>query len=212
MRTQLALALVVIAGGCKKADDTGRRIDTSVVAPPVAASAPLDTASAGSGQDSSATCGVASLTELRDDGIGDLVVGRSADEIKRLCDVTSDSPQRGPEGQMERTLVVQLAGETVPAEIIDNRVWRLDVRTPRFVTKDSLGVDTPLRRIARMRGAQFAPGEDGVYGFVADHCGLSFRFSLPVRPPAGGQWTVATIDKDHGDAAVDRVLVRKCGR
>ena len=61
-----------------------------------------------------------------------------------------------------------------------------------------------------MRGAQFAPGEDGVYGFAADHCGLSFRFSLPLRPPAGGQWTAAAIDKDHGDAVVDRVLVVRC--
>ncbi len=213
MRIEITLAFLVIAGGCKKADDADRRIDTSVVAPPVAVSVPRDaTSPADSGQDSLATCGVLSSTGLSNDGIGDLLVGKSVDETKRLCDVASDSPQRDAEGQMQRTLVVQLGGETILAAIVDNKVWRLDVRTPRFVTKDSLGVDTPLRRIAHMRGAQFAPGEDGVYGFVADHCGLSFRFSLPVRPPAGGQWTVAAIDKDHGDAAVDRVLVRKCGR
>jgi hypothetical protein len=213
VRKEISLALLVIAGGCKKADDSGRRNDTLVVTPPVAVSVPHDTtAITDSGPVTSLTCGVSKTTRLTDEGLGELKTGRPVAEVKRLCNVTSDSRQRGTEGQMERILVVDLGGETVAATVVDDRVWRLDIRTPRFTTADSLGVDTSLRRIAHLRGAQFAPGEDGVYGFAAAHCGMSFRFSLPLRPPAGGQWTVAAIERDHGDAVVDRVLVRKCER
>lgn len=159
-----------------------------------------------------ATCGVTDDTRLSDDGIGDLKTRRRVEDVKRLCDVISDSMQPGTEGQTERVLVVRLGSETVTAIVVNDRVWRIDVRTPRFNTVDSLGVDTRVRRLARMNGARFDPGEDGVYGFVAAHCGLSFRFSLPLRPPAGGQWTAARMEKAHGDAAVDRVLVVGCRR
>ena len=201
-----------MAGGCRKVDSTGRRNDTTGVVPPVRASASESTiAETDSGPAPSLTCGVTSASLLTDDGIGDLKPGRPASEVKRLCDVLSDSRQAGAGGRTERVLAVQAGTDVISATVADNKVRQLEINTPQFLTNDSLGVDAPLRRIARMRGAQFAPGEDGVYGFVAGHCGLSFRFSLPLRPPAGGEWTVAAIGRDHGDAAVDRVLVRKCG-
>lgn len=210
MRKTFTLAIVLLAGGCKRVDSVNRRSDTTVV-PPVRASMPESTvAQTDSGPVTLATCGVTQMSHLTDEGIGELKPGRPVAEIKRLCDVTSDGNQPGPEGQTERAIAVRLGSETVAATVVDDRVFRIDLRTPRFQTSDSLGIDTPLHRIARMRGAQFAPGEDGVYGFVADHCGLSFRFSLPLRPPKGGQWTAAAIDKDHGDAVVDRVLVVRC--
>lgn len=210
MRNTITLAIVLLAGGCKKVDSVDRRGDTSVV-PPVSAAVPESAvAQTDSGPVRTATCGVTPETRLTDEGIGELKPDRSVAEVKRLCNVVSDGDQPGTEGQTERILAVKLGTETVSALVVDDRIMRLDIRTPHFMTADTLGIDTPLRRIARMRGAQFAPGEDGVYGFVADHCGLSFRFSLPLRPPKGGQWTAATIDKDHGDAVVDRVLVVRC--
>jgi hypothetical protein len=210
VRKTITLAFVLLAGGCKRVDSVNRRSDTTVV-PPVRASVPESTiAQTDSGPVATVTCGVTAKTLLTDVGIGELKPGRPVAEVKRLCDVTNDGYQPGPEGQTEHVMAVTLGAEAVQVTIADNKVFRIDVRTPRFQTADSLGIDTPLHRIARMRGAQFAPGEDGVYGFVADHCGLSFRFSLPLRPPKGGQWTATTIDKDHGDAIVDRVLVVRC--
>ena len=212
MRKTIALASLLLAGGCKRIDSIDRRSDTSVVVAPVGASAPLKTiADTDSGPAAPLACGVSSKTQLMDDGIGDLKPGRPVSEVKKLCDVFGDAMQQGAEGQMERVLSVRVGSETIAATVVDDKVWRLDVRTPAFLTADSLGVDVPLHRIAKSRGAQFAPGEDGVYGFVAAHCGMSFRFSLPLRPPAGGQWTATSIDKDHGDATVDRALIRKCG-
>jgi hypothetical protein len=112
----------------------------------------------------------------------------------------------------EHVVIVRIAGEVVTGLVDNNAIRRLQISSPRFRTRDSLGVDTPLKKIAAARGAKFLPGEDGLYGFTGDHCGLSFRFSIPLRPPTGRDWTVATISSAHGDATVDRVLVTRCRR
>jgi hypothetical protein len=195
------LGLLLIAMACRRADDSRFLDSLDLPARDTVAAAASDS-----------TCGVGESPRLDEDGIGYLRHGREVSEISRLCDVISDTGQRGPGGTMERVVVVRLAGETLRAIIANERVSRIEINSPRFRTADSLGVDTPLRRIARMRGAQFAPGEDAVYGFSPEHCGLSFRFSVPLRPPAGGQWTTALIEAEHGDAAVNRVIVIPCRR
>jgi hypothetical protein len=149
---------------------------------------------------------------ITDDALAELKLGQTVDDVRKFCEVVSESDQPGQEGTTDHILAVRVAGEIIPATIVNGKVWRITVTTPRFHTADSLGVDTPLPRIATMRGAQFAPGEDAVYGFSPEHCGLSFRFSLPLRPPQGGQWTPERINAAHSDAAVDRVLIRGCTR
>lgn len=204
MKIHFALAAAFIAAACRKTDSAIRREDTSVI-PPVSVSA--DSSSA-----APQNCGISGLPVLTDNGIGELREGRSVDDIRKLCEVISDSEQQGPEGMKERVLVVRVGGETVQAIVNDDRIYRIEVSSPRLSTTDSLAVDTPLHRIAVARGARFLPGEDGVYGFVADHCAMSFRFSVPLRAPRGGDWTVTQIDSAHGDAAVDRILITKCRR
>ena len=212
MKTLFALAAIVIAAGCRKADTFDRRGDTSVTPPVSAAPPPAVPAApvADSSKTVAKTCGVKGTPLLSDDGIGDLKVGRKVAEIRSLCEVVSDAKEQGSEGMMERVLVVRLGGDVVSSIINNDKISRIAVNSPHFKTRDSLGVDTPLSRIARKRGAKFYPGEDGVYGFVADHCALSFRFSVPLRPPKGRDWTAAAIDSAHGDATVDRVLVTQC--
>lgn len=202
----LLLVPILAAIACGRAGESVTAGDTatdSAVATDSAA-ALTDTASL--------TCGVTGTPLLDGSGIGELRHSRSIDEIPALCQVLSDSEQQGQEGMMERVVVVQLAGEIVRTIVDKGRIYRIEINTPRFRTSDSLGVDTPLARIAAMRGAQFAPGHDGVYGFSPEHCGLSFRFSLPWRPPAGGQWTAEAISAAHGTAAANRVIVIGCRR
>jgi hypothetical protein len=204
VRIVFALAAIVIAAGCRNSDDAVRRGDTTV-APPL--SVPADSPAA-----ASKDCGITGTPVITDDGIGELKEGLSVTDAKARCDVISDSEELGTEGMTEHVLIVRIAGETVRAIVSDDRISRIEISSPRFATTDSLGVDTPLRRVAQKRGARFFPGEGGVYGFVADHCALSFRFSVPLRPPRGGNWTAQSIDSAHGDAAVDRVLVTRCQR
>ena len=179
------------------------RLGDTTVVPPVSASSPAAPA---------LDCGISGLPVVTDDGIGELKEGLSVEDVKARCEVVTDAEQQGTEGMMERVLVVTIAGETVRAIVDRNRISRIEISSPQFQTTDSLGVDTPLARIAARRGARFFPGEGGVYGFVADHCALSFRFSVPLRPPRGGNWTAESIAAAHGDAVVDRVLVTRCPR
>ena len=221
MKKEIALAILIVAGGCKRVDSDNRRIGNPNAISPVSASAPVESvALTDSGPVQAPICGVSRSTKLTDQGVGDLQIGRPVSEVKRLCNVVSDFNRSSPDGQNQRVVTIQTidlhpgvdpGSEIIVAQVANDRISRIEILTARFTTSDSLGVDTPLTRIAHMRGAQFAPGEDGVYGFASEHCGLSFRFALPLRPPAGGQWTVAAIDKDHGEAAVDRVIVKRCG-
>jgi hypothetical protein len=204
---KIYLVALVLALACKRAEPVVLTPDSA------GTSSTVDTSSgrAASPQSpASRSCGISGQAILTDEGIGELRIGRPADDVKQVCDVVTDGQQQGPEGSMERVIALRIAGDIVPATIVNNKVWRVAVTTPRILTVDSLGVDSPLPKIAAMRGAQFHPGEDGVYAFVAGHCALSFRFSLPLRPPQGGQWTAASIARAHADAAVDRVLLTEC--
>ena len=204
MRIFHALAAIAVVTGCSRTEDFSRRDDTTVV-PPVSVvpdSSPLEPAAL--------DCGISGLPVVTDNGIGDLKEGSRVADVKARCEVVTDSEQRGVEGMMERVLVVRIQGETVRAIVNNDRVWRIEISSSRYRTSDSLGVDTPLSRIAAKRGARFFPGEGGVYGFIADHCAMSFRFSVPLRPPRGGDWTAQSIAAAHPDAVVDRLLVTRC--
>jgi hypothetical protein len=203
VRIFVALAAILVAAGCRRSDDAGRRGDTTVI-PPVS----VETAS----HPVTRSCGISGKPVLTDNGIGDLKVGIAVADLNDRCEVISDSEEPGSEGMNERVVVVRIGGESVRGVVTNDKIWRIELTSPHIVTPDSLGVDTPLHRIASKRGARFFPGEDGVYGFVTDHCGLSFRFSVPLRPPRGSDWTVEAIDKAHGEAVVDKVLVTECQR
>jgi hypothetical protein len=208
VRVFVALAAIIIAAGCRRSENADRRGDTAVT-PPVS----IDTTrrlidSLPQGRN----CGVTGIPVIENDGIGELKVGRKVSDIRNLCDVKSDSEEPGTEGMKERILVTSFGGIAVQALVSNDRVTRISVTSPPVRTRDSLGVDTPLRMIADMRGARFVAGEDGVYAFVADHCGLSFRFSIPLRPPTGSDWTADAAKREHGEASVDRILITSCAR
>lgn len=208
MRAFYLAAVVFVIAGCRRSDDSIRRSD-STVAPPVSVDTShvvVDTSK------NIPDCGITGTPTIENDGIGQLKVGRKVDDVRSLCEVLSDAEELGTEGMKERVLTVNVGGKTVKALIDRDRVMRIAVSSPGIRTRDSLGVDTPLHTLADMRGARFVPGEDGVYGFVADHCGLSFRFAIPMRPPAGRDWTADAAKREHGGASVNRVLITSCAR
>lgn len=213
MKTIALLTALLLLGACTSEGSKRPPADTPGAMPPVGL--PEGPPGGNSHLPDSALnpdCGAAGMAFLTDEGVGALREGRRVSDVKALCRVISDSPQKGSEGMTERVLVVAIAGEPVRSIVTNDRIGRIEISSPAFKTADSLGVDTPLSRIAGKKGARFFPGEGGVYGFVPDHCGLSFRFSIPLRPPRGGQWTAKAVNEAHGDAAVDRVLVTNCRR
>src|SRR3954468_9199546 len=77
---------------------------------------------------------------IRDNSIGKVRIGMSVDSLKQRCHVVIDTVALGIEGTNERRLTVAFPPDFLEAEIVDGKVWRLDVESPAFRTPDSVGV------------------------------------------------------------------------
>lgn len=76
-------------------------------------------------------CGVTDSTHVTGGGIGDLRVGAPADSLGRSCRVLRDTTlASGNEGMPERRVAVLLGADTVEATVVDDMVWRIEIRTP----------------------------------------------------------------------------------
>ena len=116
----------------------------------------------------SSTCG---NEVISDRGIGEVVVGRSVDSVKRLCHVISDTTELGGEGMPARIVRVALTHDSVDAEIDSGRVWRIEVTSANLKTADSLGVGTSLERLLRLKDPRGLGGEGAVFLLSPQHCG-----------------------------------------
>jgi len=157
-----------------------------------------DTATAGA-----TTCGVNAVTALTGDGVGDLRIGASVDQVARNCRVLRDTTGLGIEGEPERTILVDLGRDSVTAVVSADKIWRVHVRTPAFRTADSLGVGTEITAL-RNRRPQILMGEGRVFVRLPTHCGLSFRLGGVV---AGRTFSLALIPES---VVVDEVLAIGC--
>lgn len=142
------------------------------------------------------------------DGVGAIRIGMDADSVKAHCSVARDTVEMRTEGQQERLLVVALGGDTANAEIDSGRVWRIEIRTPKLRTADSLGVGTPLSRLLALKGGvQGLAGEGHMFLLAEARCGLSFELSAPAAP---GDWQRARLRSLPATTTVTRVLVIGC--
>jgi len=114
---------------------------------------------------------------LTDEGVGKIRIGESVESVGRDCTVVRDSIQLGAEGMPTRIVSVLFPRDTVEAEIVDGKVWRVAIDSPHFSTADSLRVGTSLARLLRLRRPQGMTGEGALFVMSPDHCGLSFRLS-----------------------------------
>ena len=125
---------------------------------------------------------------LTDEGVGKIRIGESVESVRRDCTVVRDTTQLGAEAMPTRMVSVLFPRDTVEAEIVDDKVWRVAIDSPHFSTADSLRVGTPLTRLLQLRTPQGMTGEGALFVMSPDHCGLSFRLSdngLPVlRDPS----------------------------
>jgi hypothetical protein len=114
---------------------------------------------------------------LSDEGVGKIRIGESIEALRRDCTVVRDTTELGAEGMPARMASVVFPRDTVEAEIVDGKVWRVAIDSPHFSTADSLHVGTPLARLLRLRTPQGMTGEGALFVMSPDHCGLSFRLS-----------------------------------
>jgi hypothetical protein len=150
-------------------------------------------------------CGPAVISE---EGVGYVTIGRSADSVVRTCTVASDAKELDAEGMPTRIMTVRFGSDSLRAEIVDGRVWRIEVETPAIRTTDSLGVGTPISRLLSLQNPKGAFGE-GFYVLSPEHCGLSFQLSTNenARPQDSGR---AMLERLPSSTVVTRVLIVGC--
>jgi hypothetical protein len=127
----------------------------------------------------SPSCGGETLT---DEGVGKIRIGESVESVRHDCTVVRDTTELGGEGMPTRMVSVLFLRDTVEAEIVDDKVWRVAIESPHFSTADSLRVGMPLVRLLALRKPQGMIGEGALYVMSADHCGLSFRLNDNGQP------------------------------
>ena len=165
--------------------------------------APAPASSSTSGK---SPCGTEVLGE---EGIGELRIGATVESVRQKCNVVRDSTAPGIEGMPARKLAVALSRDTVEAEIVDGRVWRIAVHSPRLRTADALGVGTSIGRLRELKEPRGMMGEGQFFVVSPQHCGMSFRVAN-AGPRARGDMNRAGLFRLPETAAVAEVLIFGC--
>ena len=167
------------------------------------------TAGATEGAPSTRACNAKTITA---DGIGPIRIGANVDSVKKICTVKRDTTQLGGEGMMERRVTISSPPGELDAEIVDGRVWRLDIKSPAFRTIDSLGVGSTLAELLTHQDPKPAAGEGIVVVMLRDHCGMSFVLSGGFKSGVFRKWTAEELGRLTPSTRVERVLVFGCPR
>lgn len=145
-------------------------------------------------------------------GIGLLRIGLPVDSVSRVCNVTRDTVVRGVEGMMSRVLSVAIGSDTVLAEIHQDSVWRILVRSQGLYTTDSLSVGSSIGMLTALPELNPMVGEGYLYVATPAHCGMSFRLSEPPSSLPSGEWTNADLRALSPIVHVTRILLFGCPR
>lgn len=143
-------------------------------------------------------------------GIGRLKLGIIVDSVKRVCQVAYDTVRPGIEGDSERVVKVEFAPGEVEAEILQDTVWRLNVRAPEFRTRDSVGVGSPVSALLRRGDAQGMIGEGIFVLLYRNSCGMSFVLSGGIPPGRPRVWSAKELRTLPRTTSVERIMVYRC--
>lgn len=156
-------------------------------------------------------CGYRPAARFTGDGIAGLVIGETVAEIEGDCVIVSDTiDPLGPEGQPRRLLRVELGPDTVTVEIVDDRIFRLDVESPRVRTVDGLGAGSTVDELLQVQDLRGVAGEGQLFAVSPSHCGLSFALGPEPQGRAGGEWTRGALAELPETTVVRRVLAFGC--
>jgi hypothetical protein len=196
---RFAAALVVLA--CAP----GRR-DAAQGSPDSHAAAPLEAQPADAGEAAS-SCASRIITGA---GIGALRVGATVDSVRASCAVIHDSVEIRAEGMPARIIDVALGADTIEAEVVDGRIWRITIDRPGLTTADSLRVGSPLSRLLEHHGAHGAVGEGKLFVLLPDRCGLSFRLAARPGDVARSSYDESGLRALPSTIVVDQLLITGC--
>jgi hypothetical protein len=199
--------LMVALIGCEvRKEPAPESSSTPTTTPSSSGAAPSASPGAASPSGQKSSCGAEILGE---EGIGELRIGASVESVRQKCNVVRDTTAPGAEGMPARKLAVALSRDTVEAEIVDGKVWRIAVHSPRLRTADALGVGTSIGRLRQLKEPRGMMGEGQFFVASPQHCGMSFRLAN-AGPAARGDMDRAGLLRLSEAAAVSQVLIFGC--
>ena len=187
------LVLVLALVGCKAKNETS-------------------SSSASSSTESTVSFPISSCGEevVTDEGIGQLRIGATVESVEQNCKVVRDTTVIGAEGMPARKLAVAFSQDTVEAEVVNGRVWRIAVLSPRLRTADSLGVGTTIARLIELKTPRGMTGEGNFFVASPEHCGMSFRLSNAGAGARRGDLDSAGLARLPRSASAPEVLIFGC--
>jgi hypothetical protein len=135
------------------------------------------------------------------DSVGHLRLVANRADLERVVRIARDTTEEGDEGMSQKVALVALDGDTVRVVLDEEeRVFAYFLRSPRFQTRDSLGVGTSLNRLLHVPGVYAITGEGQAFVRFPQHCGLQFRLSdsgdLGDGPDSVGPSGLSRLAKD----------------
>jgi hypothetical protein len=154
------LVLLFALVGCKAKDNLPAANSSSTVA--------------GTASSPATPCGNEIVGE---EGLGQLHIGATVESLRQQCNVVRDTTVMGAEGMPARKVAVAFSRDTVEAEIVDGKVWRIAVTSSRLYTADAISVGTTIGRLRTLKDPHGMMGEGQLFVATPQHCGMSFRLS-----------------------------------
>ena len=143
------------------------------------------------------------FVEVEDSAVGCVGIGAPLEIVRRDCVRVRDTTIY-LEGMAQAAAIVDVGAANVTAEVVDGAVWRIRVEDVTLRTADSLGVGTPMSRMADLPGIQIVHGE-GTFARTAAHCGKTFRVGgVPFRQEG---WAPEQLAVLPDSARVDMILI-----
>jgi hypothetical protein len=111
-----------------------------------------------------------------------------------------------------RKIGVALSRDTVEAEIVDGKVWRIAVVSSRLRTADAISVGSMIGRIRQLKEPRGLIGDGQLFVVSPQHCGISFRLSGPAPRGQSGNIDRAGLFRIPEMTVVSEILIFGCHR
>ncbi|HEV7595931.1 MAG TPA: hypothetical protein VGO33_13120 [Gemmatimonadaceae bacterium] len=145
-----------------------------------------------------------------EEGIGQLRIGTPVESLRQKCNVVRDTTVVGAEGMPARKVAVAFSRDTVEAEIVGGKVWRIAVTSPRLRTRDAVGVGTTIGRLRQLKDPRGMMGEGQLFVASPQHCGMSFRLAGAGPRGQSGDLDRAGLFRLPEMTMVSQILVFGC--
>jgi hypothetical protein len=148
---------------------------------------------------------------VTDDSVGSLPLVLHRRELARFVRIVRDTTEAAEEDMTNQVVVAVVDGDTVRVVVDEEgKVGWYVLRSPRFRTRDSLGVGTSLGQLLEVPGVYAKSSEGQAWVIVPQHCGLTFTMENDLGLDSPDSADVSRLSRLPKDTRVTEVSVFGC--